>query len=280
MLDVHPPHTPTHTWRDFFIHIATIVIGLLIAVGLEQTVEYIHHREQIKQAREALVAEHAENIRRYHGNVRDHLLRIANQNNDQRILRYLLRNAGTSQDKLPGVMTYGTITIDEPMEAAWSTLEHSNTASLVPPAELSDYASEYRELERESVFFHESLKPFLTDCAGYLTHTADITSTSTLEQQQTLNCIVTMQVRETVFGDQLSVIGHLKGYGPALDWYQMQPYFHMAEQHDFASKHPETNAPTIRDQRQALSVLPGSMATDISSDSDLQRYQKHEEGAR
>jgi len=27
MLDVHPPHKPAHTWRDFFIHIATIVIG-------------------------------------------------------------------------------------------------------------------------------------------------------------------------------------------------------------------------------------------------------------
>jgi 7,8-dihydropterin-6-yl-methyl-4-(beta-D-ribofuranosyl)aminobenzene 5'-phosphate synthase len=24
MLDVHPPHTPTHTWKDFSIHIATI----------------------------------------------------------------------------------------------------------------------------------------------------------------------------------------------------------------------------------------------------------------
>ncbi len=34
MLDVHPPHAPTHTWKDFFIHIATIVIGLIIAVGL------------------------------------------------------------------------------------------------------------------------------------------------------------------------------------------------------------------------------------------------------
>jgi len=44
MLDVHPPHTPTHTWKDFFIHIATITVGLLIAVGIEQTVEVIHHR--------------------------------------------------------------------------------------------------------------------------------------------------------------------------------------------------------------------------------------------
>jgi hypothetical protein len=46
MLDVHPPHHPTHSWRDFFIHIATIVVGLLIAVGLEQIVEILHHRHQ------------------------------------------------------------------------------------------------------------------------------------------------------------------------------------------------------------------------------------------
>ena len=36
MLDVHPAHHAANTWRDFFIHIATIVLGLLIAVSLEQ----------------------------------------------------------------------------------------------------------------------------------------------------------------------------------------------------------------------------------------------------
>jgi hypothetical protein len=51
MLDVHPPHAAIHGWRDFFIHIATITIGLLIAIGLEQTVEYVHHREQLSDAR-------------------------------------------------------------------------------------------------------------------------------------------------------------------------------------------------------------------------------------
>jgi hypothetical protein len=56
-------------------------------------------------------------------------------------------------------------------------------------------------LDRESQVFHDFLKPYLTDCAGYLTHTADITSTSVQEQQQTLNCVVTMQSRESVFGD-------------------------------------------------------------------------------
>jgi hypothetical protein len=174
------------------------------------------------------------------------------------VLRYLLAHPGTPQDKLPGVMTFGEVTLAEPVEAAWSTVERSEVASLLPPAELRDLATEYKELDRESRVFHEFLKPFLSDCAGYLTHTADITSIAVQEQQQTLSCVITMQSRESVFGDQLSVIGNLKGYGPPLGWWQMVPYFHMAEQYDFAKEHPETNAPTVHDQQRAISVLSGS----------------------
>ena len=54
MLDVHPPHQAAHTWKDFFIHIATIVIGLLIAVGLEQTVERLHNAEVRKELQKEL----------------------------------------------------------------------------------------------------------------------------------------------------------------------------------------------------------------------------------
>jgi len=46
MLEAHAPHEAIQTWRGFFIHIATIVLGLIIAVGLEQTVEFFHHRHQ------------------------------------------------------------------------------------------------------------------------------------------------------------------------------------------------------------------------------------------
>jgi hypothetical protein len=258
MLDIHAPHEPINTWKGFALHIATIAIGLLIALGLEQTVVSLHHQREVREAREALAAEHEENIRRFHNNVRDHLLRLANQHSDQRVLRYLLDHPGAPEDKLPGVMAFGEIKLAEPVEAAWSTVERSEVASLLPPAELRNLATEYKELDRESLVFHEFLKPYLTDCAGYLTHTADITSTAVQEQQQTLGCVVTMQSRETVFGDQLSVIGNLKGYGPPLGWWQMIPYFHMAEQHEFAREHPETNAPTLRDQQQAISILPSS----------------------
>jgi hypothetical protein len=54
MLDVHAPHEDIHTWRGFLIHIAAIVLGLLIAVGLEQTVEFFHHRHQREQLAAAL----------------------------------------------------------------------------------------------------------------------------------------------------------------------------------------------------------------------------------
>ena len=35
MLDVHPPHEKMHGFKDFLLHLLTITIGLLIALGLE-----------------------------------------------------------------------------------------------------------------------------------------------------------------------------------------------------------------------------------------------------
>jgi hypothetical protein len=54
MLDVHPPHEAAHSWREFFVHMATICLGLLIAIGLEQSVEWVHHRDELKELRETL----------------------------------------------------------------------------------------------------------------------------------------------------------------------------------------------------------------------------------
>jgi len=54
MLDVHAPHETIHTWKNFFTHIGAIVVGLLIAVGLEQSVEFFHHRHQREQLEASL----------------------------------------------------------------------------------------------------------------------------------------------------------------------------------------------------------------------------------
>jgi hypothetical protein len=62
MFDVHAPHEPIHSWKGFVIHIATITIGLLIAISLEQLVEYFHHRHQAAAIVGKLKAESYENI--------------------------------------------------------------------------------------------------------------------------------------------------------------------------------------------------------------------------
>ena len=61
-MDVHAPHGPLHTWRDFWIHLATITIGLLIAISLEQSVESLHHLHQRHQLENDLRAEGERNI--------------------------------------------------------------------------------------------------------------------------------------------------------------------------------------------------------------------------
>jgi len=60
-MEVHPPEHAIHNWRDFFVHIGTITIGLLIAIGLEQTVELLHHRHQRHTAERNLEREFREN---------------------------------------------------------------------------------------------------------------------------------------------------------------------------------------------------------------------------
>ena len=50
MLDVHPPHEKIHGFKDFLLHLLTITIGLLIALGLEGCVEHWKQRELTKDA--------------------------------------------------------------------------------------------------------------------------------------------------------------------------------------------------------------------------------------
>jgi hypothetical protein len=52
-MEIHKPK-PWHGWREFLKEIGTIVIGVLIALGAEQAVEWVHVQIQVREAREAL----------------------------------------------------------------------------------------------------------------------------------------------------------------------------------------------------------------------------------
>ncbi|THD65960.1 hypothetical protein [Phenylobacterium sp.] len=52
-MDIHRPKA-AHSVREFLIEIGTIICGILIALGLEQTIELLHWRHVVGEEREAL----------------------------------------------------------------------------------------------------------------------------------------------------------------------------------------------------------------------------------
>jgi hypothetical protein len=62
MLDVHLPHKGIHGFWEFFIHLFTITVGLLIATQIESYVEWRHHVHLAEEARASLRAEIQKNL--------------------------------------------------------------------------------------------------------------------------------------------------------------------------------------------------------------------------
>lgn len=62
-MDIHKPKA-AHSLREFAVEIGTIICGILIALGLEQVVDWSHSRREVGEAREAMDAELASDAAR------------------------------------------------------------------------------------------------------------------------------------------------------------------------------------------------------------------------
>ncbi|HZQ42335.1 MAG TPA: hypothetical protein VFA99_03745 [Acidobacteriaceae bacterium] len=62
MIDIHPPQHGSMTRRDILTHLAIVVLGILIAIGLEQAAEVVHHHRQRRQLEADLRAEAQRNV--------------------------------------------------------------------------------------------------------------------------------------------------------------------------------------------------------------------------
>jgi hypothetical protein len=52
-MEIHKPK-PIHNWREFLKEVGIIVLGVSIALGAEQAVEYFHWKNRIRDAAEAM----------------------------------------------------------------------------------------------------------------------------------------------------------------------------------------------------------------------------------
>ena len=62
-MDIHPPQGPIQSFKEFFLHLLTVILGILIALSLEGLIEWHHHRSLAEEARSNLTIEIRENRR-------------------------------------------------------------------------------------------------------------------------------------------------------------------------------------------------------------------------
>jgi hypothetical protein len=147
MLDVHSTHAPVRAWRDFFIHIAIIVVGLCIAVGIQQTVEIIQHHYQRAEMGRALRLERESNHKIFTANTDAWRWGIAELQNNLLVFQYLREHPGTSQEKLPGVLLWKTNNF-EFSSAAWDAIHQSGLVALLPREEIEENSGAYSFLKK------------------------------------------------------------------------------------------------------------------------------------
>ena len=146
MIDIHPPHESVHTWRDFLIHIATIVIGLLIAIGLEQTVELFHHRHQVAETRQALQREINLDIQLFAIQT-DEFHRFAPRLlTDVAVLHYLRDHPHASPQQRPGTIDLSGLYMVY-RSTAWRAAQQSGVLNYMPAPEVTRFGRIYDALQ-------------------------------------------------------------------------------------------------------------------------------------
>jgi len=145
MLEPHAPHEPIHTWRGFFIHIATIVVGLLIAIGLEQTVEYFHHRHQVAEIRQSLAEERRINEAIFDGGTAEFRRYSPVLRGMLETTQYLRQHPGAPESQWPSRYRFYILTTSY-QDSSWRTAQESGVLQYMPRSEVRAYGDLYARL--------------------------------------------------------------------------------------------------------------------------------------
>jgi hypothetical protein len=169
VLEVHPPNEPVRGWHDFFVHLATITIGLLIALSLEGCVEFWQHRHLVHEAEASMQIEIESNARELKGALEDVRKEQEFLKNDIAVMKKIIANP-----KVPNtedmrvdfrIRTFGDV--------SWKTAQSTGALSYMPYERAQEYSniysaqSEIRDAEHQAVRDTVlSIAPFLNSKKG------------------------------------------------------------------------------------------------------------------
>jgi hypothetical protein len=137
-MDVHAPHEPVHTWRDFFTHLTIVTIGLFIALSLETFVEYLHHRHLVHEARENIRQEIEDN----HKAAQKDLVLLQQNINTQKANIQKIHELMSHPKGFHGSIQ-NSMNFDSLSDAAWRTARDTGALGYMPYDEVQRYSDIY-----------------------------------------------------------------------------------------------------------------------------------------
>lgn len=137
-MDVHAPHEPIHSWRDFVLHLLTITVGLLIALGLEASVEALHHRSERLETLRNLREEITENRQTLAKNLRAIAVEKQMLETDIATLRQLRDHKAPQPRPLRFDWYWNSMG-----DSAWQTARETTAIALFPSDQVQTYTDTY-----------------------------------------------------------------------------------------------------------------------------------------
>jgi len=164
VLDVHPPHEPIYSWREFFIHLATITIGLLIALSLEGCVEWWHHRSLVHEAEASMQIEIEANARELRGALDDVRKEQDFLKQDIAVMKKIIANPKVPNNEDMRV-DFRIRTFDG---VSWKTSQSTGALSYMPYERAHEYANIYSAQNEIAEAEHQAVRDTVLSVAPFL----------------------------------------------------------------------------------------------------------------
>ena len=156
MLDVHPPHEKMHGFKDFLLHLLTITIGLLIALGLEGYAEHWKQRELKKDAETKLRQEIRENAQEI---ALVHNATASEQANLKRIVDFL--SARKKNEPYDTRQIRLDFTLGDLKSASWKTAAATGALGFMEYDQVQRYSNVYQLQDKYSALQDQTIDEFL-----------------------------------------------------------------------------------------------------------------------
>jgi len=138
MLDVHAPHGRMEGLRDFLLHLLTITIGLLIALGLEGCVEWQHHRNLVHEAEDGMRGEIAQNL----DTVTALQKQIADHQKELDADLVVIAGLRAHPESKKGQLSFG-FALEGFTDVAWKTAQNTGAMAYMPYQSAKTYSEIY-----------------------------------------------------------------------------------------------------------------------------------------